>query len=174
MTTISVFSSLLSIYFAANLSPNLCDDVYLDPTGAPYRDVTGQMLSRYCAWSGPDVPVWDGDVCCTVDDDGAACVAPLRNGRCRVGFKMYCEYGETVAGGSVVCYQPFPSQCDFGLCVQGPEVAPDDWAVHVGCCSTGGVCHLQDEYTIFDGCDGYYLSCDYGFQNEDGTVECYN
>ena len=174
MTTLSVLSTLVGIYFAANLTPNLCDDVHLDPTGAPYRDAAGETLSRYCAWSGPDVPVWDDDVCCTVDEDGAACVAPLRNGRCRVGFKMYCEFGEAVGGGGVVCYQPFPSQCELGLCVQAPEVLPDVWEGYLGCCSTGGVCQLVTEDNIVDGCAGHYLSCDFGFQNADGTVDCYN
>ena len=171
MNTALVVSALLAMF--ATFTPDLCDDVYLDDTGAPYTDFNGRMLSRYCAWSGPDAPVWDDDVCCSVDEDGAACVRPQRNGRCRVGFKMYCEYGAEVGGGGVVCYEPFPSMCDRGGCVQTPEVPPPGQEFHLGCCSTGGVCQLVDHDSFFD-CQGEYLACDFGIQNADGTIECFD
>jgi hypothetical protein len=172
MATITVFTNLLAV-FAATFTPNLCDDVYLDAAGAPISDVTGRTLPRYCAWTGPDVPVWDDDVCCSVDESGATCVPPLRNGRCRTGFKMYCEYGEQVRGGGVACYEPFPSMCDWGLCVQAPELPPAPQPMTMGCCSTGGVCQLVDASNHMD-CQGFFLACAFGTQNEDGTLECWD
>jgi hypothetical protein len=173
MSTITALTSLLGVLFAANLTPNLCDDVYLAPTGAPVTDYAGQTLARYCAWTGPDAPVWDNDVCCSVDESGATCVRPLRSGRCRVGFKMYCEYGEAVAGGGVACYQPFQSMCDWGLCLQATHRPPTELPNHVGCCSSGGVCQLVSSDDLI-GCQGFFLACNYGVQNGDGTIDCYD
>lgn len=153
--------------------PNLCDDVYLDPAGLPYTDWIGQTLSRYCQWAGPDVPVWDKNVCCTIDDDGAHCSRTDPRDRCRTGLKMYCEYGAAVPGGGVICYQPFPSMCDAGFCVAPPEVPPPPQPIHVGCCSTGGVCQLIEAEQIFD-CQGYLLACYFGELHDDGTVQCYD
>ena len=59
-----ILTTILSNF--ATSSPNLCDDVYVDTDGSPYTDSIGQMLSRYCVWTGPDAPVWDADVCCTI------------------------------------------------------------------------------------------------------------
>lgn len=166
-----ILSTILNTF--ATGTPNLCDDVYRDPAGSPYTDLLGQTLSRYCEWTGPDVPVWGGDVCCMIDGDGASCSKPHSNGRCRQGLKMYCEYAQVVPGGGVVCYQPFPSMCDFGLCVKPPEVPPPGEPIHAACCSEGGVCQLIDESQVYQ-CQGYFLGCEHGTLYEDGTVECWD
>jgi hypothetical protein len=166
-----ILTTILNTF--ATGTPNLCDDVYLSPTGSPYTDLLGQMLPRYCEWTGPDAPVWDADVCCKVADDGADCSPTDSNGRCWSGLKMYCEYGELVAGGGVVCYQPFPSMCDSGLCVQPPDVPPPGLPIHAACCSAGGVCQLIYDEQVGE-CQGYYLACEHGTLHEDGTVECYD
>lgn len=170
MTLSLSITALLNLFVA---SPDLCADVYLDPAGAPYTDSVGHTLSRYCQWTGPDVPVWNSAVCCMVDSDGAQCSRPGRNGRCVAGLRMSCKYGEALSGGGVVCYQPFPDACERGYCGRAPTtVAALPQESYMGCCSTGGVCQLVTGTTI-DDCDGDFILCDHGFQNEDGTVECY-
>ncbi|WP_052558890.1 hypothetical protein [Enhygromyxa salina] len=164
-----ILSTLLSNF--ATGAPDLCNIVYTDAAGSRYTDSVGQALARYCKWSGPDAPVWDANVCCQIDQDGATCSVPDTNGRCRVGDRYFCEYGARVAGG-VVCYQPFPSMCDAGLCVELPVGAPLTQASFVACCSPGGVCQPVNGETALD-CQGDYVQCSYGIQNEDGTVECY-
>jgi hypothetical protein len=52
-------------------SPDLCAEPYLDPYGTPCTDSIGQTRSRYCKWTGPDAPLLDANVCCTIDGDGA-------------------------------------------------------------------------------------------------------
>jgi len=168
-----IVTTLLSIF--ATGTPNLCDDVYLNPaTGAPFTDSVGQTLARYCEWAGPDAPVWDANVCCKIDDYGAHCSRPDRKGRCRTGFAMYCEHGALMRDGSVVCYQPLPSMCDLGFCIQPPDVPPPGHAIYGACCSEGGACQLVTPENTFDCPDGQYVSCTFGAQNEDGTVECYD
>ncbi|PRQ03733.1 hypothetical protein ENSA5_12830 [Enhygromyxa salina] len=165
-----ILTTILSNF--ATTTPNLCDLVYTAADGSPYTDRLGQTLSRYCAWAGPDAPVWDADVCCTVDSDGAACTAPDANNRCFDGTRYSCDHGEEVPGGGVVCYQPFGSMCDQGLCIQAPEERPPVAALLTACCSPGGVCiHLTSE-TIGD-CQGTFLYCGYGMVDVDGYLECY-
>lgn len=137
-------------------------------------DLVGQTLSRYCEWTGPDAPVWDADVCCTIDDDGAACAPTSSTGRCMSGTKqMYCEHGAAVPGGGVVCYQPFPSMCDAGRCVAPPPIMPEaKTSSYVACCTAAGPCHLVEPETGLD-CDGQLFSCGYGMSNPDGSVECF-
>jgi hypothetical protein len=88
---------------------------------------------------------------------------------------MYCDYGAAVAGGGVVCYQPLPSMCDAGLCIDAPEVIPVAQLApsYVACCITGGPCHMVDVNTVFD-CEGQLLACGYGMSNPDGSVECFD
>jgi hypothetical protein len=157
----------------ASRTPNLCDDVYLDSNGSAYTDWLGQTLSRYCAWTGPDAAVWDANVCCTIDDDGASCSPTDVNGRCWSGLKMYCEYGAAVSGGGVVCYQPFPSMCDSGLCVQAPDVPPPGLAIYLACCGESGICQLIYDEQMGQ-CQGYFLACEFGALHDDGTVDCYD
>ncbi len=171
-----ILSTILSNFATTASVPNLCDYVHLDASGDPVTDLVGQTLSRYCVWTGPDAPVWDDHVCCTIDDDGAACSRTNTAGRCASGTKkMYCDYGAAVAGGGVVCYQPLPSMCDAGLCIDAPEVIPVAQLApsYVACCITGGPCHMVDVNTVFD-CEGQLLACGYGMSNPDGSVECFD
>ncbi|KIG14294.1 hypothetical protein DB30_06896 [Enhygromyxa salina] len=147
----------------------------MDAAGSPYMDSIGQMLSIYCVWAGPDAPVWDADVCCTIDDDGAACVVPDSNGRCAVGDRTYCEYGAKVGGG-VVCYQPFPSMCDEGFCIEAPDVPPVAQALGTACCGAGGACQPVTLETL-KAClenGGKFVSCSDGVEYEDGTMDCWD
>jgi hypothetical protein len=167
-----ILSTLLSNF--ATSAPNLCDIVYTDAAGSPYTDSVGQALARYCKWAGPDAPVWDANVCCEIDQDGARCTVPDTNGRCGVGDRYFCEYGARVAGG-VVCYQAFPSMCDEGLCVQAPDVPPPNQAM-LACCGAGGACQTISEELILT-CDengGTFLSCENGVENVDGTLDCWD
>jgi hypothetical protein len=161
----------------ATVAPNLCADVYVDAAGDPYTDVIGQTLSRYCAWTGPDAPVWDANVCCTIDGDGAHCSVPDKNGRCVIGYRMYCEYAAAVPGGGVVCYQPFPSMCDAGFCIEAPpNMPPAPQASLLGCCNDGGACQPIVAAQIWDceGGGGTLLSCFNGVTNADGTMDCWD
>jgi len=157
-------------------SPDLCADVYADATGQPYTDAVGQTWSRYCQWTGPDAPVLDLDVCCTISGDNAWCRLPDSNGRCSTGSKRYCEYGEATSAGTVACYQPFPSTCDFGFCdnVLPPNSGPVE---NLLCCYTAGYCTEIETVEHVWECDdggGYTSFCDDGAQNLDGTVDCFD
>ncbi|MFO7568080.1 MAG: hypothetical protein R6X02_35895 [Enhygromyxa sp.] len=168
-------STILILTTLTTGTPNLCDDVYINPaTGRPYTDSVGQTLARFCEWTGPDAPIWNADVCCTIDDYGAQCTRPDRKGRCRTGLKLYCKYGDVMRDGSVECYQPLRDMCDLGLCIQQPDLPPPGLASYAGCCSSGGVCQLVTWENTFDCPDGLFVSCYYGHQNQDGTVECYD
>jgi hypothetical protein len=168
----TVFTIVLK-FFAT--SPDLCADVHTDATGAPWTDAIGQTLSRYCKWTGPDAPVWDADVCCTIDGDGAACVTTDSNGRCTHGDKMYCEYGEVIAGG-VVCYQPFPDACEAGKCVQAPDGMPPEQAGHSIACCNAALCQ-EIGVSQQDGCEdigGTVFVCQNGETDGNGIVTCYD
>jgi hypothetical protein len=169
-----ILATLLST-FATTTPPDLCDDVFLDASGDPVTDLVGQTLSRYCEWTGPHVPVWDANVCCTFADDAADCTRTNTRGYCPTGTaKRYCEHGSLNADGRVICYQPFPSMCDAGLCVEAPESPPDIQAVTIACCSAGGACQwVYDVDDLWD-CQGELQACNYGTTNADGTVECWN
>ena len=163
--------------FATN--PDLCADVYLDETGQPLTDALGQTFSRYCEWTGPDAPVLESDACCTIDHDGAHCSVPDERGRCSIGMKMSCEYGEVI-GDAVTCYQPFPSTCDMGQCSDSGDVPLEIGAQPVEgavLCCIGGVCFPVATAEDVDTCwgnNGYATWCKHGFQNADGTVDCYD
>jgi hypothetical protein len=168
-----ILSTLLST-FSTTTVPNLCDDVYLDANGDPITDSVGQTLARFCKWMGPDAPIWDANVCCTFDADGAACTRTNSRGGCSTGNKYYCEHGEAVGRVGVVCHQPFPSMCDAGLCVDAPPILPEPQMSHyLACCAPGGSpCYLVEPDTVFD-CVGSLVNCDFGVSNENGTVECW-
>jgi hypothetical protein len=170
---LSIILSTLLSNFATN-TPNLCDIVYTDAAGSPYTDSAGRSLARYCEWTGPDAPVWDADVCCDIDEDGAACTVPDAVGRCRVGERYFCEYGAALSSG-VVCYQPFPSMCDEGLCLEAPDVPPPGQAI-LACCGAGGGCQLLPEELILSCHEngGTFLSCENGIENANGTVDCWD
>ena len=164
---------VLSTFFStfATSVPNLCDDVLVDALGQPLTDDVGQTLSRFCAWTGPDAPVWDADVCCTLDDDGAACSVPLATGCPIETTRMYCKHGKADALGGVTCYQPFPDACEAGMCVQAPELPPPTEA-YLLCCGPGGACQELDVDDAND-CPGELAWCDYGSMDGNGVVECW-
>jgi hypothetical protein len=156
--------------------PDLCADVYVDANGEPYTDAVGHTWSRLCEWAGPDAPVLNANVCCTVDGDIANCVLPDSNDRCSSGSKAYCEFGEVTSAGAVVCYQPFPSICDFGYC--GDVLPPNGGPVEDAfCCFSDGSCFEVETYEDLKTCavSGVYSGfCKNGVQNDDGTVECFD
>jgi hypothetical protein len=166
-----ILSTLLSTF--ATTAPDLCADVFLDASGDPITDLVGQTLSRFCKWTGPDVPAWDADVCCTFADDAAQCSATDTRGRCPSGTaKRYCEHGSLGADGRVTCYQPFPDACEAGWCIEAPETIPEAQMSEYMMCCAGGVC----TYVVFghsSDCFGEILACDYGFVDENGFVECW-
>jgi hypothetical protein len=169
---LSILLSALISNFATSV-PNLCDEVFVDALGIPLTDDTGRTLSRYCAWTGPDAPIWDADVCCTIDDDGAAC-SRASSKRCPSGTKRwYCEHGVADALGGVTCYQPFPSACEAGFCVEAPEVPPVAQMADFILCCAGGACQYVTSDAAWD-CQGELLACNFGQQNGDGTVDCWN
>jgi hypothetical protein len=173
MTLSIILASILS-NFATN-APNLCDDVYLDASGDPVTDLVGQTLSRYCAWTGPDAPVWDANVCCTIDADGAACSQTAKS-RCPTGSKlMYCEHGAATPLGGVTCYQPFPGMCDAGLCVEAPDSPPAtaQMVEFIVCCGSGGACQYVQQGEGWD-CQGELLACEYGITEANGSVVCFD
>ena len=171
---ISVLLSLFLSTTPTGEAPDLCAEVMRGPDGAEIWDSTGRHLSRYCEWTGPDAPVWDDDVCCEVDDSGATCTSNTsRDGSCSVGSRYSCEYGEQVSTGEVVCYQPLPSMCDAGLCVEAPAVTPPTVALipFILCCGPNGAC-VWAGYSA-GACEGEILYCFWGMSNEDGTVDCF-
>ena len=173
--TISIVLTTVLATFATG-TPNLCDDVYLDSTGAPYVDSIGQMLARFCEWSGPNAPVWDADACCTFVGDTANCSATDGYGRCASGQKkVYCEHGAVDSVGAVTCYQPFPDACGMGFCVEPPDVPPPSQE-SAACCTSGGVCQSAHPYDFPD-CEaigGTWVYCYNGVENEDGTLDCWD
>ena len=99
---------LLSVLLAGAPSGHidLCDAALQHPDGGPVSDSAGTTLSRYCQWSGPDVPVWDQTACCELTNSDAACAPTNAAGRCELGSPYYCEYGELTPAGGLLCYQP--------------------------------------------------------------------
>ena len=165
---------LLTIFSTspAELS-NLCDDVYLDEYGVPISDSKGQTLPRFCEWTGPDVPIWDAPACCIFDAGTAYCSTPNALGECDAGDEMYCEYGAEIAGGGLLCYQPFPSACDAGLCIEAPDgLPPIAVASEIICCSAGGACQWVEPGHANE-CPGSLWYCPWGMSTTEGTVECY-
>ena len=150
--------------------PNLCNDVYLDEDGVPIHDATGVALSRYCEWTGPRAPIWDASVCCTFDAVGANCAPPSSTGGCASTEQtaMWCDYGARQPDGSVTCYQPFPSACDFTDCVDAPPGAPLEDATPL-CCFAWGCFEPEFEEGCGGGLFGY---CWAPYTNDDGTVGC--
>lgn len=165
-----IFTTVLSLFAT---SPDLCEIPLLDADGAPYTDAIGQALSRYCEWSGPNVPMLDHEVCCQFDADGAACALPDERGGCAAGSPYYCEHGE-VFGTGVVCYQTFKDACELGWCVDMPELPPPVQA-HMMCCNDGACqeVSVQELVDCFDN-EGTILHCDDGVSNADGTVTCFD
>jgi hypothetical protein len=170
-------SIILTTLLTTLTSPDLCADVYLDENGEPYTDAIGQTWSRFCDWTGPDAPVLDLDVCCTISGDNARCSLPDRMGRCSTQSKVYyCEHGEATSTGAVVCYQPFPSVCEFGFC--GDVLPPDGGPLENQlCCYSNGVCTEVQTSADVDTCSaggGIGGYCWHGALNEDGTVDCFD
>lgn len=169
---IVLLMSLLQPLVASIYAPDLCADVILKTSGEPVTDAAGTTLSRFCEWTGSTAPVWDGDVCCKVNDHGAACSVPNTRGVCESGMKLYCEYGEPIAGAGFVCYQPFPSACEHGGCGGGTVLAPGNVQEDLLCCENGGCWEMTTEY--FEDCLGYLSWCTSGYLHEDNTVDCYD
>lgn len=153
-------------------SPDLCAEPYRGADGSPYTDSIGQTLSLYCRWTGPDVTVLDSDICCVLDQNSAACTLPDSNGRCSIGVKRYCEYGQANSAG-VVCYQPFQDACAAGFCVKMPELPPPTQA-DLACCNPGGCVPIATDQQ--DECEesGTITWCFDGVSNADGTVTCFD
>jgi len=172
-----ILTAVLNI-FATNVgTPNLCADAYLDATGAPYTDVGGQPLSRYCEWAAPDAPVLNADLCCAFNGDEASCSLPDSKGSCARGTsKMYCEHG-IVGRTSVLCYQPLANLCDYSSCqgeIAQPGSGPYEGAL---CCWSNGTCTeiVNSAHVIACGDHGGWVGwCDDGAQNLDGTVDCFD
>jgi hypothetical protein len=172
MVITTLLSTLLSTF--ATPVPDLCADVVRDASGAPVTDAVGQTLSRFCQWTGPGAPVWDANVCCTFDADTAACSKVGTRGCPSGTATRYCKHGKADALGGVTCYQPVPSMCDAGLCIDAPAALPTAQATDfVACCENGGQCHLIENDAMIQACEGGFLWCEYGMSNADGTVECY-
>jgi hypothetical protein len=167
--------SIILTTLLTTLTPDLCADVYVDANGVPYTDSVGQTFSRFCDWTGPSTPVLDRDVCCTISGNTATCTLPSTSGRCKTGSKMYCEYGEATSTGAVVCYQPFPSICDFGFC--GDVLPPDSGPLeNVLCCWPNGVCTEVVSSADVDDCasGGTIGYCKNGALYPDGSVDCFD
>jgi hypothetical protein len=163
--------TLLDHVGASTDAPDLCADVYLNPAGEPITDATGTPLARFCEWTGPTAPAWDRDVCCVVDDKGAFCSTTSTAGRCSLGMRMHCDYGEVFSDDVVVCYQPFPSAaCETGSgdTIQSTEYLQEDLL----CCQNGDCYEWQFEY--MEDCLGDFSWCSAGYLKEDGTVDCYD
>ena len=163
---------LLSTFFSTFTGsvPDLCDIPRLAADGSAITDSTGQHLARYCEWTGPDAPVLDSEVCCELDDSGAACSLLDTRGGCSAGERYWCEHGEANALGGVVCYQPLPDACEAGYCVAAPEDPPIGEPLEEMCCGAGGCFPIG----LFEDCDGEFVVCWWGISNADGTVECFD
>lgn len=155
--------------------PELCEQsVYVDETGDPLTDSAGVHLSRSCELAGPDVPVWNGTVCCSIDEYGAQCVTAEHSKSCDAGLDpYYCEYGEEI-GDEFICYQSLPSACMSTNC-DGPPAGgtytpgPQEDAI----CCIGPICYEWDDLDYED-CEGFYTWCSDGYSKVDGTVECFD
>ena len=171
--TLSIILTTVLNTFAT--SPDLCADVYLDSTGEPLTDAIGQTFARFCQWTGPDAPWFNADVCCIHDAAGAACWLPEREGQCSAGSMHYCEHATVTSTGGVVCYQSFPSACEFGHCEEaGPSTTPEPLG-DIICCE-GDCTEVETAAQLGDCIDnnGYLAWCEHGIQNVDGTVDCFD
>ena len=155
-------------------SPDLCAEVYLDSDGVPLQDSVGQTLARFCKWTGPDAPLLEADVCCNFDNDYASCWLPSNKDKCPTRSQRYCKHGEILSGQGVVCYQSFPSTCDLGHCVDGPDLPPDVQE-DLLCCSPGA-CQEIAPALIWDceGNGGTISWCADGMSNLDGSITCFD
>jgi hypothetical protein len=150
--------------------PDLCDDVHLDPTGAPYVDSTGMPLSRFCTWTNElAVTLWANHVCCTIGTTTATCTATSSTGRCLAGAKMWCDYA-TVSGSSVTCQQPWPDACEEGFCtVAAPSSIPSAF-VEPLCCNGPDDCYVV---AVPSDCDAAkFMHCSSPYTNANGSVGC--
>lgn len=166
MYTITVtLTTLLGILGTA---PDLCEEnVYLDPDGVPLVDANGTHLSKYCAWTDEDAPVWDDEVCCELGPDSAYCTPTDTKSECQaIQVKRWCDFGE-FDGEQVICLQPFPSACSSIECVAPPAGTPQEYS-HPLCCYAGG-CY---ELSFLEDCGGDFQWCHSPYSNEDGTVGC--
>ena len=173
MTTVALLSLFLSLGPSGTL-PDLCAEPMQGSDGADIEDSTGLHLSRHCEWTVQEVPFWDDDLCCEVQESSAAtCVPALRRGACQTGERYYCEHGEVLSTGEVVCYQPLPDACAAGHCIEAPSTTPPTVALipFILCCNSGGAC-VWAGYEA-GACEGEILYCSWGMSNADGTVECY-
>ena len=165
LTTLIV-SSLISA------APNLCDDALVNAAGEPITDSTGRTLSRYCEWAGPESPLLETDVCCSISGNTASCELANLRGYCSAGVRMWCSRGEVDSStGQVTCIQAFPGACDEGFCVQPPPEIPQEMDHEMLCCGVGG-CVTIEPWDL-SGCAGEYVACEWGMSMADGTVMCF-
>lgn len=176
MSIKALFTASLLAFITPSASgelPNLCDAPYLDESGAPFYDSTGLVLARYCEWTGPDAPQWNDALCCSLDESAAKCVPKTERG-CDFASQvaMWCEHGERLADGSVSCYQPLPSACDFMPCFAPPAGTPPLEHTVPLCCLPSGFC-WEPSHEMGGECEGGKLSyCTAPYTNPDGTVGC--
>lgn len=168
---------LLSPASAGAAPPDLCDELVVNAAGEVYRDSTGASISRWCE-PRTDPPAWDAPVCCVVTDE-ANCVPTNSRGRCDVGMAFWCDYGERVDDG-VACYQPGPSACDVGGCmdIENPNGMEVFHAAIWLCCTEHSADDIECSHAGMGdspnmSCGGFLAICNWGVTNQDGTVECY-
>lgn len=176
---LSILLTSLAPITAAAAPPDLCGERVSTVDGGLYEDANGRDISRWCT-PHADPPRWDAPVCCVVGEE-ADCVPTTPRGACSLGMKFWCEYGEQLGEG-VACYEPAPSVCAMGLCLELDD--PDATVVFDGaiwlCCQDYGAdaecVHAGmtewGEYPESD-CGGFLAMCDWGVTNQDGTVDCY-
>ena len=153
---------------ASGSLPNLCDDVYLDEDGSPFHDSEGVTFPRYCEFAGPDAPRWAAPVCCSFKDGEARCTELDATGDCETDqSRMWCDHGERLRDGSVSCYRPLLSACDYIPCFEAPAGAVPTEGNPL--CCQNGVCY---ELAWGELCGAQLLYCDAPFTNMDGSVGC--
>ena len=78
------------------------------------------------------------------------------------------DHGERLADGSVTCYRPLPSACDYTRCVKAPPDPVATLAELPLCCSNGDCFQLAwGEY-----CSADITYCNAPYSNTDGSVGC--
>ena len=179
LSSLLTFAALVLLPVNADAAPDLCDELALNTAGAPYTDTTGVGISRWCE-PRTDPPAWAAPVCCAITDE-ANCTPATSRGECRTGMKFWCDYGEQIGDG-VACYQPGPGACESGFCseIENPngmtvfhdhiwlccyDLGNDVSCAHAGV--TGNTGSPEGE------CGGFFVICNWGASNADGTVDCY-
>lgn len=141
----------------------------LDSSTAPVQDRCAQLGTTgyplYCSPTGPDGPLWEGEVCC----DGAKCIEH-EGTSCPDRMTTYqCELAELDAEGGVTCLFEVENYCDTHACPTAPQGYQPQPQGNAMCCYDGA-CYD----TLGDECGGILYWCDDGVTNESGTVSCFD